>query len=440
MNCREFLKRMPELLDRDPDPTAVNELMEHASVCQKCAVELDAAMSALSAVSPSIILKASPGLKERTMKQILSLDSQSNTVKPASTGRRFLIAHPWRYAAVAAVALAIILVSIFKGGSSNAFAQVMEQIRKVSACTYTMTNMMENAPKMRMKTYYKDPGRIRMETETPGMPDAAAISIVDASKKKLILLMPLTKQCTSYDLTGDLSASQQCSNMNLFENIRRIPDSGAQSIGTKDIGGIKTEGFRASQSGMSYVIWADPDTRRILLIEFENENIMGMKGELSDFDFDAQLDDSLFSVDPPQGYTVTDGRTLKVEKPSEEGFIRFLRKWAQDTEGDLFLPSLDGAGLMKSGMSRKKTAPPFPDTKSQEFMQMNQENTMALMFAMMMTKENDFHYAGEGVALGDAQKPICWYKPTGAQNYRVIYGDLSVHDTAPNDLPSADKK
>jgi outer membrane lipoprotein-sorting protein len=431
---------MPELLDRDPDPAAANDLMEHAGVCQKCAAELAAAMSALSAVSPSIILKASPGMKERTMKQILSLDSQSMTVKPASTGRRFMIVHPWRYAAAAAVALAIILVSTFKGGSSNAFAQVMEQIRKVSACTYTMTHLTENEPKTQKKTFYKDPGRMRMETVAPGTPEDAVISIGDVGRKKLIILKPVTKQYISYDLTGDLSSSKQNADVSLFEELRRIPDSGAQSIGTKEIGGIVAEGFRASQSGMSYVIWADPDTQRIMLVEFESENVKGMKGELSDFDFDAQLDDSLFSVDPPPGYTVTDSQTIKVEKPSEEIFIRFLRKGAQDTEGDLFLPSLDAVGLKKSGMSRKKTAPPLPLPGSQEFTQLVHENTMALMFAMMMTGENDFHYAGEGVSLGDAQKPICWYKPTGAQNYRVIYGDLSVRDTAPGDLPSTDKK
>jgi hypothetical protein len=188
---------------------------------------------------------------------------------------------------------------------------------------------------------------------------------------------------------------------------------------------------------MSYVIWTDPGKQRIMLGEFENDNVKGMKGEISDFDFDAQLDDSLFSVDPPKSYTVTDGQSLKMEEPSEEAFIKFLRKWAENTEGDLFLPSLDTAGIMKSGMSRKKTVPNPPMS---EFLKQNQENTIGLMFAMQMTSANDFHYAGEGVALGDAQKPICWYKPTGAQNYRVIYGDLSVRETAPGDLPSTGTK
>ena len=436
MNCREFLKRIPELLDRDPDPVVTDDLMKHTGVCPRCAAELDAAMSVLSAVSPSLKLKASPGLKERTMKQILTLDSQPNAVRPASIGRRISIAHPWRYVVAAAAVLAIIAVFTFKGGSSNAFAEAMEQLRKVNACTYTMTIKVVGMPTMQMKTSFKEPGRMRMEASVLGM-SSAATSIIDVNRKKLVVLMHPSKQCLTYDLTGNTTAPQQGSELGLFEELRRIPDSGAQPIGTKEIGGIKAVGFRASRAGMSYVIWTDPGKKRIVLVEYENDNVKGMKGEISDFDFDAQLDDSLFSVDPPKGYTVTDGQSLKMEEPSEEAFIKFLRKWAENTEGDLFLPSLDTAGLMKATISRKKTAPNPPMS---EFLKQNQENTIGLMFAMQMTSANDFHYAGEGVALGDAQKPICWYKPTGAQNYRVIYGDLSVRETAPGDLPSTGTK
>jgi hypothetical protein len=46
-----------------------------------------------------------------------------------------------------------------------------------------------------------------------------------------------------------------------------------------------------------------------------------------------------------------------------------------------------------------------------------------------------WHYAGSGVKLCDASKAIFWYQPKGSQTYRVIYGDLSVKDVAPNDLP-----
>ena len=57
-----------------------------------------------------------------------------------------------------------------------------------------------------------------------------------------------------------------------------------------------------------------------------------------------------------------------------------------------------------------------------------------LMFAASLPKEADAHYAGRGVSLGAADKPIFWYRPKDAKKYRVIYADLSVHDadTPPN--------
>ena len=54
-----------------------------------------------------------------------------------------------------------------------------------------------------------------------------------------------------------------------------------------------------------------------------------------------------------------------------------------------------------------------------------------------MNRENDWHYTGGGVALGDAETPIFWYKPNGAETYRVIYGDLSIRDVASDDLPNS---
>ena len=38
------------------------------------------------------------------------------------------------------------------------------------------------------------------------------------------------------------------------------------------------------------------------------------------------------------------------------------------------------------------------------------------------------HYAGKGVSLGAADKPIFWYRPKDGKKYRVIYADLSVRD------------
>ena len=50
--------------------------------------------------------------------------------------------------------------------------------------------------------------------------------------------------------------------------------------------------------------------------------------------------------------------------------------------------------------------------------------------------EADAHYAGKGVSLGAADKPIFWYRPKDSKKYRVIYADLSVRDAdTPPSMP-----
>jgi len=47
----------------------------------------------------------------------------------------------------------------------------------------------------------------------------------------------------------------------------------------------------------------------------------------------------------------------------------------------------------------------------------------------------DWHYVGKGVEFGDANTAVFLYRPKGSKTYRVIYGDLSVKDVAPDNLP-----
>jgi hypothetical protein len=66
-----------------------------------------------------------------------------------------------------------------------------------------------------------------------------------------------------------------------------------------------------------------------------------------------------------------------------------------------------------------------------------------LGFLNDLKPENDSHYAGKDVKLDTPDRPIFWYKPTGAEKYRVIYADLSVKDMTPDDvkkLPEAKAK
>ena len=51
------------------------------------------------------------------------------------------------------------------------------------------------------------------------------------------------------------------------------------------------------------------------------------------------------------------------------------------------------------------------------------------------TIANSFHYVGAGVAVGQSDRLVAWYKLRGSNKFRAIYGDLSVKDVAESDLP-----
>lgn len=63
---------------------------------------------------------------------------------------------------------------------------------------------------------------------------------------------------------------------------------------------------------------------------------------------------------------------------------------------------------------------------------------MQFMMAVgtITVKSDEFEYFGGGVKLGDAGTAIMWWRIKGAQTYRVVYGDLTVKDIDPSDLPA----
>ena len=88
-------------------------------------------------------------------------------------------------------------------------------------------------------------------------------------------------------------------------------------------------------------------------------------------------------------------------------------------------------------MEMTRTGKLLPDQETTKDKQQRDalQLTRGLMFVMMMKPESDWHYAGKGVKLGEANKAVFWYKPEGSDTYKVIYGDLSVKEVSAENLP-----
>jgi len=335
----------------------------------------------------------------------------------------------WAVAAgIVAIAVAVLVaLNPWGRGPGQAFAAVVEQFRNARTMTFTVTVEVEGRV-MQLECAFKEPGYFR-QTMANG-----DVSIADMTQKKAIALMPRTKEFIEIDFSN---APENQFAAEFFGNLRTLPDKADELIEEREMDGHLVQGFRVTleEEGCKIIVWVDAETREPVRVELvglnapdldaPDLNTPGPRVVMSNFQFDVDLDDSLFSLTPPQGYTGF-GVDIDLSEANEQDLIAFLRFWVTHSKEGLFPPTLDPVGLASAGM--------------EEEIQPGQQALRGLMFLKQMKPGNDWHYAGEGVQLGAAATPICWWKPDGSETYRVIYGDLSVEDMAPEDVPSAHEK
>ncbi|MGO8745161.1 MAG: LolA family protein [Thermoguttaceae bacterium] len=380
-------------------------------------------------------------------------------------------------AATILVALGILVSWMTTGGDSTniAFAAVAKALDSVRTATCDFTQEIKNpmdgkTQTIKMKSFFLAPSRERSEMSTSiGSAKSSSVLILDHQTMKGIILAPEKKLATTIDLSKSKKPSGPS---NPFEMVRQLVREGSgslgqkvESLGKKEIDGHVAIGFRTRINMVDPAFWADPKTGRLIRVEVDFAGGNG-HGVMSNFRYDMELDRSLFSLEPPAGYTVTN---MQAKMPVEEDLVNTLRFIAEHNDGTFpavlgmnnrefqqaiqaasisenqkllkepetakFLKDLqakhgkDRDGFMKAGM---KSIMRFTQKLTQKYMQ-------GMMFYNMLTSQNDSHYVGGGVKRGTPDRPIFWYKPTGAEKYRVIYADLSVKEASPAEIKNFPK-
>ena len=185
-------------------------------------------------------------------------------------------------------------------------------------------------------------------------------------------------------------------------------------------------------------LWADPRTAKPIRIELDMP-AMKAHGVLDSFHYDAPLDPSLFSVAVPMGYAQ---QTMNVGVPLEQGLIDTLRAVAKQRDGAFpkklginrevmeALQAIAGPDLGAMAASGDEDAAEVVMSA----LPFEQKYMEGILFYMSLKPENKAHYAGEGVKLDTPNRPIFWYRPTGAEQFRVIYADLHVQEMSPDEV------
>ncbi len=257
------------------------------------------------------------------------------------------------------------------------------------------------------------------------------VSIIDLESGKILALTIPTKEAVYIDLKGLPSIPNYMDRLrNLIAKLQQTPEFTVEELGQQDVAGQKLIGFRANHPKAVITIWANPVTALPVRIEsLEGQ----MKVICKNMQFDVPLDEKLFSMEVPEGYKLQQTQ-LDLQGSTEQDFIEGLRIRAE----------VIGDGIFPDGVAVEdylKQAPAIGKKFEEMNLSKEEQNELGmklarhLLFIRFFKGEGEWHYAGKGVKLGDAGKAIFWYQPKDSATYRVIYGDLSVKDVAPADLP-----
>ena len=427
IECKELLVRYIEgLLDKFPKQTVA----EHLKDCPSCQAELQELTALHDRLVNNGKAVAQSDLENNVMNQIVR--EQNIRLKAATRAtdalkiRRTIMKSPvTRIAAAAAMIIVAVLGINYFMAPSVTWAQVIEPILNAKTIVFDLVLGTDETGVVMHEIVVGS----RMRRTMSNMPTVTMI--IDTDNAKLLALDTQAKTAAYADIEGDLGDRHRSFIKFVRQIIRQLQEGQVEQLGEQLIDGQKAIGFVGKGQNEAVTIWADPETA--LPIRIEAQIGQEFSFIMKNFELDADVDESLVSMDVPDGYTLEE-TNIELGNSNEEDFVESLRIWAEIIGDGTFPEAIGTESAMKQMplLVQKVTAMQVSEEKGT---QIGMSFAKGMLFHQTLENQGQWKYAGAGVKLGDANTAIFWYQPEGSDKYRVIYGDLSVKDVAPENLP-----
>jgi outer membrane lipoprotein-sorting protein len=364
------------------------------------------------------------GRPEQAFGRILArLHAESGPCPPVPSSRQRIGRWPVRWAAAVAAAMLGYLAATWLAPSARAFAEVAQQLRDAQTLAYrTTTHIAGQAQPVEVRVMVKDPGLIRCETEPLG-----TVTVLDITRNRILVLDRKSRSAHFVERPANGNVASFDVVARQVEELRALVHAPSEFVGRRRIGNIEAEGYRVRQPGQDTVVWIDPRARVPLRVEL-NAGGSDVEGAASVFDLqiNPRLDESLFRLEPPDGYALTTER--RPATTDEEAVANVLRTYAEQA-GGRFPPRLDDWVAYGKALPEDK----FDGATNPKVVALIQD--IAQVDALILACNGDHGYRPAGVKLGDAREIVFWFRRKGAARYRALYGDLHAADVSADQLP-----
>ncbi len=358
------------------------------------------------------------------LKQLETAEGFNEKILQPSLWRTIMKNRMTQFTSAAAILIVSAIIFSLSVSPSVTFADIIKPFMEAETFAFDLFIGGEGGPSMHERVKGN-----RYRRTVSNMPNIALI--IDADAGQLLRLDTAGKTASLVDIAGPIKKHAQDYIALVRDSIQRqMADANVEPEEDSElqIDGRKTIEYSIGDASERVTIVADAKTGQLLQIEMESGHI------LKNFEFDIEISDQEVSLDPPAGYTMQQTQ-MDFSNLSEKDLVEGLRVWAKYL-GEGTFPSelskrayMENIPLLRQSLKNQSVPLAEADKYGKYYMQ-------SMFFLQTIHfSPSDWKYVGADVKLGDAETAVFWYQPEGSDNYRVIYGDLSVKDVAPADLP-----
>jgi len=273
-------------------------------------------------------VKTTADLDERIIDDALLAQRKSKTAQPAAARpniwRIIMLGSMTKYVTAAVITLVIItgIIELGKpgGGAGVAFAAAMDRVRQ--AGTFSCTEIFEASYQdgeehgtylLKQRRMFKEPDWERHEQLTSPWPrNIGEVTITHYDTRQRLELSPTEKTAALYDVKSEYKIDERTGELRLTQLNTRLRDyllelsAGAiEDLGSVELDSQSVRLLQSRKDKRITTVWIDPETHYPVQIELTWADESRSPVMFSAIQIDTELNDDLFSLEPPDGYTLS---------------------------------------------------------------------------------------------------------------------------------------
>ncbi|MEM9645967.1 MAG: hypothetical protein AAF989_13340 [Planctomycetota bacterium] len=347
-------------------------------------------------------------------------------------------------------------------GGANLYAQAARRLHSVESMVFKVQFSpnewpIESSGNRYEIVRFRAPGKHRVED-----PQTNTIQIIDRNLEKLLILNANDRQAIVFE--GPIAAAMDRQSPArlievLLKHIRseRSNATDLETLGKRQIGDSKLEGFRSRIGAETVTAWIDTKTGLpfVVAVRFEfpsslsNGQAAPMWQIMTEFQFDTNLAVEQFSTSVPENYETlsVDKEAIDLSPATLDDLLVLLRRCAEVNDlqfpRSLSIQDEEGTPMSIQNQYAERLERSLENASDDEksaaisaMLEFGQAMGRSQRFLLSLKQENDLQYFG-GVRLGEPERPLLWYSPKGDDRYVLVDADLSVRDVDRTQLPEA---